>query len=142
MTARAALLALALIGAGASAQAWTLTWTPVTENSQRTSDCPLGCRDSLTGHVPLTSPISRYRVYRHRQSPTAVRLGAMLYANPDTFRVYWPTVRAEADYQWVVNVVAPPATIPDSLGTGYWWFVVPVKTNGGAVGCMSNLVWH
>lgn len=81
-------------------------------------------------------------VVHQRQSPTAVRLGAMLYANPDTFRIYWPTVKAEADTDIAARVMAAPGAacsvaLPD---TGYWLWVVTRQAHS-AWSARSAWVW-
>ena len=96
-------------------------------------------RDTLG--QPMSGTLECIAVHQ-RQSPTAVRLGAMLYANPDTFRVYWPTVKAEADTDIAARVMAAPGAacsvaLPD---TGYWLWVVTRQAHS-AWSARSAWVW-
>jgi hypothetical protein len=73
-------------------------------------------------------------VARERKSPTAVRLGNTLYANPDSFATYWPTVAREADTTFVARAWSAPgafvSVVVDTTGGPWAWFVLCRKPSG------------
>lgn len=112
---------------------WTLTCTIPRHRAVSSSDCSAGAETLTT--------FSRLRVWRQRQSPIAVRLGAKLYTDRDSFAAYWPQVRRDADPQWVMNAATVPIVLPDTLSLG-WWYFVTVVDQGGRESCQSNNVWR
>ena len=87
-----------------------------------------------------------FEVWEHHQSPTWVAKREVMLASPDSFSVYWPTVRAEADYHFVLRRSTTPAEagkaaaiiMPDSIANQGKAFVIITRDKSGNASCMSN----
>lgn len=124
---------------------WSLTFTAPSLNSHINFFTPIGCRDTTAGTTPLTD-LAGFYIIRHRLSPTWALKGAMMWANPDTFNVYWPVVRTEAAWQGYVTVpcqtiaAGKTQTITIADTSHVWAYAICPKDLSGNFGCMSNEV--
>ena len=119
------------LAAAAALASLTLSWTTPTHTRMATS-----CADSTAWCTP-----DSVRVVWYQQSPTYLLHAASLRAaNPDSLRIYWPTVRAEAAPRVVATLAAligaMTYVVPDT--TGRTWYVQ--AHDGAGWSCPSNAV--
>lgn len=123
---------------------WTLSFTAPSFDASRTSPCPPGCRDTTVTTSPCVD-VATYEVWWQQQSPAWVLHHAAMQSDTSAWTLWWPVVRAEAEHQLFRSVSAVPfvagahvsITMPDTLPTGRWWWVI-ARDGTGNRACMSN----
>lgn len=115
----------------------TLTWSPPTRDAAHAGSCPIGCVDTTDVPIPV-SGLDHYNVYRHRQSPTWASFHWAMQSLPGLMIAMWPTVRAEAAYQYVGSTSTLSFALTDT--TRGWWYVVTSVDPAGNESCKSNEV--
>ena len=95
--------------------------------------------DCTSTAVAFSVPIT-YSVRRINQSATYLAhrayLGGVTF-DPDSMRVYWPTVRQQAEPVEVAATTDTFATVTDTTGAFY---VVAVKPSGAESPCRGSMV--
>ena len=112
------------------AATFVLRWSAIHVNAG--PDCT---STAVAFQVPVT-----YHVRRINQSATYLAhrayLGGVTF-DPDSMRVYWPTVRQQAEPVEVAATTDTFATVKDTTGA-YW--IVAVKPSGAESPCRGSVV--